>query len=147
MNYNDYDFSDVKHIILKVVGEYFSMTNGWIHDKTRRREYVIPRQWCHYFGVQFKNGTYVAVGREYGGKDHATVIHSKEVIESDLYKLPSGKAVSPVAEKNLINLEKRLNGQLKRLGSNETRKSRCRYRKLRYRGKFRKSRMLIKQFA
>ena len=77
-------FQDVKLIIQSEVEKYYKLPEGSVNNSTRKREVVQPRQMCHYFGNMFHGGTFHAAGLAYGGKDHATAIHSKREISKFL---------------------------------------------------------------
>ena len=61
-----------------VLKDYCSLDT--IQIKTRRREVVYWRQLAHYFARELTAYSLAKIGRYYGDKDHATVIHSHRVI-------------------------------------------------------------------
>jgi chromosomal replication initiator protein len=55
-----------------------------LEKKTRKREIVKARQTAHFFAHWMKLGSLSAIGREIGWRDHATVLHSQDVINGYL---------------------------------------------------------------
>ena len=66
--------------LITVVADYFRIDEHLLLSKTRKRPYVVPRQFAHYFAMKLQLGTLGFVGRMIGRKDHATVCHSVKVI-------------------------------------------------------------------
>ena len=78
--------------IRKVVCNYFEVPEDYIDVKTNKREVSEKRQICHYFSNEYRlknkrETTLFKIGAYFGGKDHATVLHShkhiKNLIDSD----------------------------------------------------------------
>lgn len=67
--------------IKKLVADYFKLSVDTLHSKTRKRDIVIARQLSMYFAKTFTNNSYKVIGKEFGGKDHSTVIYSVKVIK------------------------------------------------------------------
>jgi chromosomal replication initiator protein len=70
--------------IIKVIENYYSLNDGSVHYKTRKREIVIARQLAHYFTREIykKELSLADVGILIGGKDHATVLYSIKTINN-----------------------------------------------------------------
>ena len=68
--------------IAKIVADYFEMTVEDMYKESRKREIVQARQFAHTMSVNFTKYTKDKIGKEIGGKDHATVIHSKKTIQN-----------------------------------------------------------------
>lgn len=64
-----------------------------LDTKTRKREIVTARQIAMYFSKQYTTASLAVIGREIGGKDHATVLHACKTIAdlSDTERLFRGK--------------------------------------------------------
>jgi len=62
-------------IILFHACEYFKVQESQIKGKSRKREYVWPRQVSLYLICKYVNLSLTAIG-EYFDRDHTTVIHS-----------------------------------------------------------------------
>ena len=72
--------------IIRVVSEYFSIKPSDIKSKKRSREISIPRQIAMYISREHTKASLPEIGREFGGKDHTTVIYSHNKISNNLNK-------------------------------------------------------------
>ncbi|HEV3402542.1 MAG TPA: helix-turn-helix domain-containing protein, partial [Acidimicrobiales bacterium] len=68
--------------ILETTAEMFGMTVDDLIGKSRSRPLVNARQICMYVFRQMTDFSYPAIGREFGGRDHTTVIHAVEKIST-----------------------------------------------------------------
>lgn len=69
----------------RIVAKYYGINFEQMTAKTRKQEYLWPRQVTHYFADKiFEKKTYREIGRIIGLKDHATVMWSCIVV-SNLY--------------------------------------------------------------
>jgi chromosomal replication initiator protein len=75
--------------IVKIIAGFYSLEPEKIYDKTRKKEIVYVRQIAMYILREFFNISYPAIGREIGGRDHTTVIHSYERVKENLEKDPN----------------------------------------------------------
>ena len=50
--------------------------------RTNRRAYVLPRQIAMYIARQVTGASLEEIGREFGGRHHATVLHSIKKVEA-----------------------------------------------------------------
>ncbi len=53
-----------------------------INENCRKQEVVLPRQIAHYFSKNFTKHPLWKIGKFFGNKDHATVIHSSKTIQN-----------------------------------------------------------------
>lgn len=67
-------------IILDATAEMFDFSLDELRGKSRRRPLVIARQVGMYVCREMTDLSYPAIAREYGGRDHTTVIHAVEKI-------------------------------------------------------------------
>jgi chromosomal replication initiator protein len=72
--------------VVKIVSDFYDVEENSIYEKTRRKEIVKPRQIIMYLLRKDFNVSYPTIGQKMGGRDHTTVIHSCDKIESDLKK-------------------------------------------------------------
>ena len=72
--------------IQKTVSEMFGIKVQDIKTKKRTKEIVIPRQVAMYLCKQLTDCSLADIGKHFGGKDHATVIHACKQIESRMKK-------------------------------------------------------------
>jgi chromosomal replication initiator protein len=73
--------------IQKTVADYFAVPVALLKEKTRKKEIVTARQVAMYFTKEHTNHSLKTIGYHFGGRDHATVIHSvqtvSDMIDSD----------------------------------------------------------------
>ncbi len=66
--------------IIRAACAYFSITKAELLGKSKRQELVRARQICTYLMCDMLSLPLVAVGKEMGGRDHATVIYSRDKV-------------------------------------------------------------------
>jgi chromosomal replication initiator protein len=67
-------------VILEATAKMFGFTVDEIKDRSRRRPLVTARQVGMYVCRELTDLSYPAIAREFGGRDHTTVIHAVEKI-------------------------------------------------------------------
>lgn len=70
--------------VIKIVSNYYNVTEESILDKTRKKEVVKPRQVIMFILREDFNISYPSIGEKLGGRDHTTVIHSCEKVKDEL---------------------------------------------------------------
>ena len=74
--------------IKKLVAEHLNVPVEKLHGKTRKRSVVIARQLSMYLAKNLTNKSLKAIGDNFGGRDHSTVIYScravKDLMDTDL---------------------------------------------------------------
>ncbi len=70
--------------VIKVISDFYDITENNIYEKSRRKEVVKPRQLIMYLLREDFKISYPTIGEKLGGRDHTTVIHSCEKIKNDL---------------------------------------------------------------
>lgn len=75
--------------IVKIVSGFYNTETEKIYEKTRKKEIVYVRQIVMYILREFFSISYPAIGKEIGGRDHTTVIHSYERVTSNLKEDPN----------------------------------------------------------
>ena len=70
--------------VIKLITDFYSISEDSIFDKTRKKEVVKPRQVIMYILREDFNLSFPSIGEKMGGRDHTTVIHSCEKIKDDL---------------------------------------------------------------
>ncbi|MBI2049012.1 MAG: chromosomal replication initiator protein DnaA [Parcubacteria group bacterium] len=98
------DLADVKKIIknnekpkksvsiddvVSIVADFYGIEKEYIHQKTRRKEVVKPRQIVMYILREDFKMSFPTIGHKLGGRDHTTVIHSCEKVKNDIKNNPS----------------------------------------------------------
>ena len=74
--------------ICDIVCEYYSVDFKDIKGQCRERQYVKPRQILMYLLKNELGMTFPMIGREIGGRDHTTAMHSVDKIEKEMKKSP-----------------------------------------------------------
>ena len=72
------------HRIQKIVSEYFQISVEDIRSKKRSSNISFPRQIAMYLCRVMTSESFPKIGIEFGGKDHSTVMHSVEKIETEI---------------------------------------------------------------
>ena len=80
---NIYDNGDIPSI-QKAVCEFYGITIEEIKSKKRSNKIAYPRQVAMYLARMLTDESFPRIGLEFGGRDHSTVIHACDKIESDL---------------------------------------------------------------
>jgi chromosomal replication initiator protein len=70
--------------IQRSVCDFFDIPEDLIRAKTRKQEVVNARQIAMYLAKQLTNSSLKTIGLHFGGRDHSTVIHSYQTIESQI---------------------------------------------------------------
>ncbi|MFT6106809.1 MAG: chromosomal replication initiator protein [Rickettsiales bacterium] len=69
------------HDIKKEVGNFFSVTIKDLESASRSRNFVRPRQIAMYLAKTLTTKSLAEIGSDFGGKNHATVIHAFKSVE------------------------------------------------------------------
>ncbi len=77
--------------IIRASAEYFKISREELIGKSKRQELVKARQVCTYLMCEMLSMPLVSVGKEMGGRDHATVIYSREKV-AELIKVSDATA-------------------------------------------------------
>jgi chromosomal replication initiator protein len=75
--------------VVKMIAGFYNMNPKLIYEKTRKKEIVLVRQIVMYILREYFNISYPAIGKEIGGRDHTTVIHSYEKVQERLKEDPN----------------------------------------------------------
>lgn len=70
--------------IINEVANYYSVSSKDILGKKRIKEIVIPRQIAMYLARELTNLSFPKIGEQFGNKNHTTIIHAYEKINSSL---------------------------------------------------------------
>lgn len=74
--------------LVKIIAEFYDVTEQEIYDKSRKKEVVKPRQVVMYILREDYDVSYPSIGEKLGGRDHTTVIHSCEKVKEALHTNP-----------------------------------------------------------
>ena len=67
--------------VQKTVCEYYGLKIQDIKAKKRTRDIAFPRQIAMYLSKALTDSSLSEIGKNFGGKDHSTVIHACKLIE------------------------------------------------------------------
>jgi chromosomal replication initiator protein len=70
--------------IIKEVGLHFTIKVSDIKSDRRIKSIMLPRQIAIYLSRKLTDNSLVGIGEKFGGKDHATIIHSVKKIEEEM---------------------------------------------------------------
>jgi chromosomal replication initiator protein len=70
--------------VIKIITDFYNISEESIFDKTRKKDVVKPRQVIMYLLREDFSLSFPSIGEKLGGRDHTTVIHSCEKIREDL---------------------------------------------------------------
>lgn len=87
--------------IVKEVSAHFSIKSVDLKSDRRVRSIMLPRQVAIYLARKLTGESLVSIGEKFGGKDHATVIHSIKKIEQEMKLRRELKDVVETLEKKI----------------------------------------------
>jgi chromosomal replication initiator protein len=67
--------------IQRRVAEYYRIRLADIHSPKRTKTVTVPRQVAMYLAKQLTSKSLPEIGRQFGGRDHTTVLHAVRKIE------------------------------------------------------------------
>lgn len=67
--------------IISAVTGYYRVARGELVGKSKKKEIVLPRQVCCYLMCELLTLPLVSVGKELGGRDHTTILYSRDKVE------------------------------------------------------------------
>ena len=91
-------------LIQQIVASHYGITVEDIQSSKRPQKIAYPRQIAMYLCRKLTDSSLPKIGESFGGKDHTTVIHAVEKIQTELIN-------NTELERNLIQLEKEIKGQ------------------------------------
>lgn len=78
----------IDHVI-KSIADFYHISPESIHEKTRKKEIVKPRQIIMYILREDFSISFPTIGQKLGGRDHTTVMHSCEKMKNDIKNDPA----------------------------------------------------------
>jgi chromosomal replication initiator protein len=70
--------------IVRIIADFYNIDESSIYEKTRRKEIVRSRQVVMFILREDYNISYPMIGKELGGRDHTTVIHSHTKVRKEI---------------------------------------------------------------
>jgi chromosomal replication initiator protein len=71
-------------VIQEEVAKYFGIKTSEMKSKRRTRNITFPRQIAMYLSRELTDNSLSQIGAAFGGRDHTTVIHAYEKIDSEM---------------------------------------------------------------
>jgi len=71
-------------LIIKEVSSFFNLKPSEIRSSRRIKSIILPRQVAIYLSRKLTDFSLVSIGEKFGGKDHATVLHSIKKVEEEM---------------------------------------------------------------
>ncbi|GEK90833.1 chromosomal replication initiator protein DnaA [Alkalibacterium kapii] len=84
--------------IQQKVSKYYQISLTDLKGKKRVRQIVLPRQIAMYLSRELTSTSLPKIGKEFGGKDHTTVIHAHEKIKKVLNEEEDGEMREQIEE-------------------------------------------------
>lgn len=72
--------------IINIVADHYNITSTEIYSTRKNRDIAYPRQICMYLCRKLTEISLSDIGREMGNRDHTTVLHGINKVETDLRK-------------------------------------------------------------
>src|SRR5690606_34537709 len=89
--------------VQQCVARYFGLRPADLIGKTRSRNVAFPRQIAMYLARILTDASLPAIGEEFGGRDHTTVLHACEKIKAQLATDPSLAATLKELQAQITN--------------------------------------------
>ena len=88
---------------MKFVAQYYGLKVSEIKSKRRTREISVPRQIAMYLCREHTKLSLPEIGKQFGGKDHTTVIFSHKKISKNIQTIQKSKNIQkyPKMSKNI----------------------------------------------
>jgi chromosomal replication initiator protein len=94
---------DIK-LLLRTVADYFSIPAEELIDRKRDRKTTLARHVAIYLMREGYNCSLTEIGKELGGRNHATILHGYEKIANEL-------SVNPALASQIEEIKEQLNSQ------------------------------------
>ncbi len=76
-------------VIQRTVADYFNLSPNELKGKKRTRQVAFPRQIAMYIARDITEASMTDIGLEFGGRDHTTVMHACQRVESRMRTDPT----------------------------------------------------------
>ncbi len=67
--------------VISAVTSFYHVTRADMTGKSKKKDVVLPRQICCYLMCELLSLPLVSIGKELGGRDHTTVLYSRDKVE------------------------------------------------------------------
>lgn len=89
-------------VIQRVVADYFNLTPNDLRGKKRTKAIAFPRQIAMYITRELTEYSTTEVGLEFGGRDHTTVMHACQRVDS---KMKADPSIEPYIQNLIRNIK------------------------------------------
>ena len=89
--------------IQETVCKYFNIDKRDLKSSNRSNESAYPRQIAMYLCKAVANQSYPTIGKEFGKRDHSTVMHAYKKIEQEIKDIPNTKLIVDSIKNILLN--------------------------------------------
>lgn len=89
--------------VQRVVCEHFGLSLNELKSKRRTQNLVVPRQIAMFLTRRLVNISFPAIGEQFGGRDHSTVIHANNTITSRQASDPTLRATIDRLERSIVS--------------------------------------------
>lgn len=89
--------------VQRVVCEHFGLSLNELKSKRRTQNLVVPRQIAMFLTRRLVNISFPAIGEQFGGRDHSTVIHANNTITSRQAADPTLRATIDRLERTIVS--------------------------------------------
>lgn len=104
---------DIKKI-QKVIANFYSIKISDLESQNRSRNIARPRQIAMYFAKTLTKETLPQIGKEFGGKNHATVIHSFKLVKDLMVNDNKFLEEIKILEEKILNAPKVVDKKFKK---------------------------------
>ena len=85
------------------VGNYYNIDPKEFKSKTKTADIAFPRQIAMYLSKELTGLTLKEIGKEFGGKDHSTIIYAINKVEDEMKINPNTKTIVDNIKKTIVN--------------------------------------------
>lgn len=89
-------------LIQETVASYFNIEKRDLKSSNRSNDIAYPRQIAMYLCKSVANQSYPTIGKEFGKRDHSTVMHAYKKIEQEIKDIPNTKLIVDSLKKILL---------------------------------------------
>ena len=89
--------------VQRVVCEHFGLSLNELKSKRRTQNLVVPRQIAMFLTRRLVNISFPAIGEQFGGRDHSTVIHANNTITTRQASDPTLRATIDRLERTIVS--------------------------------------------
>ncbi|MCL2880188.1 MAG: DnaA/Hda family protein, partial [Treponema sp.] len=76
-------------IIQKVIADFYNLSPNDLKSKKKSKKIYYPRQLAIYIATEITDFSQTEIGESFGGRDHTTIIHSRDKIKDQLLTDPA----------------------------------------------------------